>query len=98
MPPMFVVECDIRKFFDSISHDVVRRRWREMGFDAAAERVLAAYLDVYAQERLATGKMPVVPVVNGQDARCPSGRAFNGRDARCPSGGAFNGRDARGLI
>ena len=31
--PMFVAECDIKKFFDNISHDVVRRRWREVGFD-----------------------------------------------------------------
>ena len=56
MPPMFVAECDIRKFFDSISHDVVRRRWREIGFDAAAERVLAAYLDVYAAGTLGNGR------------------------------------------
>ena len=33
---MFVAECDIVKFFDSISHDVVRRCWDEMGFDARA--------------------------------------------------------------
>ena len=48
--PMYVAECDIRKFFDNISHDVVRRRWREVGFDAAAEKVLEAYLDVYETE------------------------------------------------
>ena len=68
---MFVAECDIRKFFDSISHDVVRRRWREIGFDAAAERVLAAYLDVYAQERLATGETPVVPVAGRSTGETP---------------------------
>ena len=68
---MFVAECDIRKFFDSISHDVVRRRWREMGFDAAAERVLAAYLDVYAQERLATGETPVAPVAGRSTGETP---------------------------
>lgn len=46
--PLFVAECDIRKFFDNISHDVVRRRWREVGFDAQAGKVLEAYLSVYA--------------------------------------------------
>ena len=45
---IFVAECDIVKFFDSISHDVVRRCWDEMGFDARAGKVLEAYLGVYA--------------------------------------------------
>ena len=48
--PMFVAECDIVKFFDSISHDVVRRCWDEMSFDARARKVLEAYLGVYAAE------------------------------------------------
>ena len=47
---MFVAECDIVKFFDSISHDVVRRCWDGMGFDARAGKVLEAYLGVYAVE------------------------------------------------
>ena len=46
--PMFVAECDIQKFFDSISHEVMRRRWREVGFEEAAGKVLEAYLRVYA--------------------------------------------------
>ncbi|MBP5228230.1 MAG: hypothetical protein J6336_12685 [Kiritimatiellae bacterium] len=45
---LFVAECDIKKFFDSISHEVVRRRWREVGFEDAAGKVLEAYLGVYA--------------------------------------------------
>ncbi|MBR3921832.1 MAG: hypothetical protein IKJ45_01850 [Kiritimatiellae bacterium] len=45
---LVVAECDIKKFFDNISHDVVRRRWNEVGFDAQAEKVLEAYLNVYA--------------------------------------------------
>ena len=48
--PMFVAECDIVKFFDSISHDVVRRCWDGMGFDARAGKVLEAYLGVYAAD------------------------------------------------
>ncbi len=48
--PMFVAECDIVKFFDSISHDVVRRCWDGMGFDVRAGKVLEAYLGVYAAE------------------------------------------------
>ena len=45
---MFVAECDIRKFFDAIAHDVVRRRWNEVGFDPLAGKVLDAYLAVYS--------------------------------------------------
>ena len=45
---LFVGEFDIKKFFDSISHDVVRRRWRAVGFDAAADKVLEAYLAVFS--------------------------------------------------
>ena len=45
---MFVAECDIRKFFDKISHDVVKRRWMEVGFDTRAGKVLEAYLAVYS--------------------------------------------------
>ena len=75
---LFVAECDIKKFFDSISHEEVRRRWREVGFEDAAGKVLEAYLGVYA-------------VGNGRDARCPSGGERNGRDARCPSRGLPQG-------
>ena len=83
---LFVAECDIRKFFDSISHEVVRRRWEAVGFDKMAGKVLEAYLAVYA----------VGAEGNGRDARCPSGGECNGRDARCPSrrglpqGGSFS--------
>ena len=58
---MFVAECDIVKFFDSISHDVVRRCWEQIGFDERAGKVLEAYLAVYAadgadaQERVPPG-------------------------------------------
>ena len=44
---LFVAECDIKKFFDSISHEVVRRRWRDVGFEDTAGKVLEAYLGVY---------------------------------------------------
>ena len=45
---LFVGECDIKKFFDNISHEVVRERWTEMGFNPAAMRVLESYLHVYS--------------------------------------------------
>ena len=45
---LFVAECDIKKFFDSISHEEVRRRWRDVGFEDAAGKVLEAYLGMYA--------------------------------------------------
>ena len=48
---MWVAECDIKKFFDNISHESVRRAWRMVGidkFDSRAERILDAYLDVFS--------------------------------------------------
>lgn len=50
---LFVAECDIKKFFDSISHEVVRRRWGEIGFDERAGKVLEAYLAVYSTSDVA---------------------------------------------
>ncbi|MBO4288122.1 MAG: hypothetical protein J5985_08175 [Kiritimatiellae bacterium] len=47
---LFVAECDIKKFFDNIPHETVRRRWQEAGFDVDAGKVLEAYLAVYAAE------------------------------------------------
>ena len=44
---LFVGECDIEKFFDNISHEVVRERWAAIGFDSKAEKILEAYLKVY---------------------------------------------------
>ena len=55
---LFVAECDIRKFFDSISHEVVRRRWDEVGFDKRAGEVLEAYLAVYAVGAVAQERDP----------------------------------------
>ena len=71
---LFVAECDIKKFFDSISHEVVRRRWRDVGFEDAAGKVLEAYLGVYA--------------VGGADAqeRVPPGGLRRG----LPQGGSFS--------
>lgn len=48
--PMWVAECDIKKFFDSISHATVLRRWAEVfGEDVTPPlRVVRAYLDVYS--------------------------------------------------
>lgn len=48
---MSVAECDIQKFFDKISHDVVRRRWNDVGFDPRAGKVLEAYLAVYSYSK-----------------------------------------------
>ena len=45
---MHVAECDIKKFFDNISHDVMRCCWGKVGFDQAAGKVLEAYLAVYS--------------------------------------------------
>ena len=71
---LFVAECDIKKFFDSISHEEVRRRWRDVGFEDAAGKVLEAYLGVYA--------------VGGADAqeRVPPGGLRRG----LPQGGSFS--------
>ena len=76
---LFVAECDIRKFFDSISHEVVRRRWDEVGFDVRAGRVLEAYLGVYA--------------VGGADAqeRVPPGERGAGTTSCAPPGGVRRG-------
>ena len=52
---LFVAECDIQKFFDNISHDVVRRRWNEVGFDARAGKTLDAYLKVYSGDYVGRG-------------------------------------------
>lgn len=45
---LFVGEFDIKKFFDNISHEVVRERWAKTGFEPAATKVLEAYLNVYS--------------------------------------------------
>jgi hypothetical protein len=48
---MWVAECDIKKFFDNISHESLRRAWRIVGvnkFDPRADCILDAYLDVYS--------------------------------------------------
>ena len=48
---MWVSECDIKKFFDNISHDSIKLAWRmiDVGkFDPRVERILDAYLDVYS--------------------------------------------------
>ena len=73
---LFVAECDIQKFFDSISHEVVRRRWREVGFEAAAGKVLEAYLEVYA----AVGHAGRVTLPGGADCTrrgLPQGGSFS---------------------
>lgn len=48
---MYVAECDIQKFFDNISHTVVRNCWNRIGFDAAASNIFNAYLAVYSSSR-----------------------------------------------
>ena len=55
---LFVAEFDIVKFFDSISHDVVRRCWDGMGFDARAGKVLEAYLAVYSSSETERRGLP----------------------------------------
>jgi hypothetical protein len=75
---LFVAECDIRKFFDSISHEVVRQRWKEVGFDTRAWKVLEAYLGVYAVGAVATERDP------------PNGDPPNGMRRGLPQGGSFS--------
>jgi len=70
---LFVAECDIRKFFDSISHEVVRRRWDEVGFDKRARKVLEAYLGVYAVGTVAQERDPPDGVRRG----LPQGGSFS---------------------
>lgn len=55
---MYVAECDIKKFFDNISHDVVRRCWGKVGFDQAAGKVLEAYLAVYSSSDIEQRGLP----------------------------------------
>ena len=55
---MYVAECDIRKFFDNIGHDVVRRCWEKIGFDPAAGKVLDAYLAVYSSSEVERRGLP----------------------------------------
>ena len=55
---MFVAECDIKKFFDNISHDVVRRCWKKIGFDPIAAKVLEAYLAVYSNSNVERRGLP----------------------------------------
>ena len=55
---MQVAECDIKKFFDNISHDVVRRCWEKVGFDPTAGKVLEAYLAVYSSSDIDQRGLP----------------------------------------
>ena len=71
--PMFVAECDIKKFFDSISHDIVRRCWEKVGFDALAGKVLEAYLGVYA----ASGATGVRALPDDKQRGLPQGGSFS---------------------
>ena len=76
---LFVAECDIKKFFDSISHEVVRRRWRGIGFEDAAGKVLEAYLGVYAVGE-ADGHAGRVTLPDGVDCTrrgLPQGGSFS---------------------
>ena len=76
---LFVAECDIKKFFDSISHEVVRRRWRNVGFEDAAGKVLEAYLGVYAVGE-ADGHAGRVTLPDGVDCTrrgLPQGGSFS---------------------
>ena len=70
---LFVAECDIRKFFDSISHEVVQRRWEAVGFDKRAGMVLEAYLAVYAVGAVAQERDPPDGVRRG----LPQGGSFS---------------------
>lgn len=49
--PLYVAECDIRKFFDVIDHDVARiafeRMAKKSGVEPLASKAVRAYLDVY---------------------------------------------------
>ena len=55
---IFVTECDIQKYFDTINHNVIRQRFRELAdslkskhpnFDyTSVERILDAYLNSYS--------------------------------------------------
>ena len=76
---LFAAECDIKKFFDNISHETVRRRWREVGFEDAAGKVLEAYLGVYAVGK-ADGHAGRVTLPDGVDCTrrgLPQGGSFS---------------------
>ena len=78
---LFVAECDIKKFFDNISHETVRRRWNEVGFEDAAGKVLEAYLSVYAVEDAA----------NVTDTACAGRPPYQVAQRRgLPQGGSFS--------
>ena len=78
---LFVAECDIKKFFDNISHGTVRRRWNEVGFEDTAGKVLEAYLSVYAVE----------DVANVTDTACAARPPYQVAQRRgLPQGGSFS--------
>ena len=76
---MFVAECDIKRFFDNISHDVVRRCWERVDFDPLARKVLEAYLAIYAANI----------DVTGEDGGLGTARHTNTRRG-LPQGGSFS--------
>lgn len=83
---LFVGEFDIKKFFDNISHKVVRERWAETGFDLAATKVLEAYLKVYSASNPASQESSTRPT-DGQE------RAAFGEEAPrrgLPQGGSLS--------
>ena len=85
---LFVAECDIKKFFDNISHETVRRRWNEVGFEDAAGKVLEAYLSVYAVED--NGALGTTRPTNADNGALRTTRPTNAVRRGLPQGGSFS--------
>ena len=83
LPTMYVAECDIRRFFDHISHYIVRICWDSMRFDPLARNILDAYLSVYSSTEgsayVHSGRVALISEVYTNDGRrgLPQGGSFS---------------------
>ena len=83
LPTMYVAECDIRRFFDHISHYIVRICWDSMRFDPLARNILEAYLSVYSSTEgsayVHSGRVALISEVYTNDGRrgLPQGGSFS---------------------
>lgn len=106
---LFVAECDIRKFFDVIDHDVARRAFARMAkgmqVDPRAVRAVDAYLAAYtstetllagASERGRPACAAYVAKIRDALSALPDGA--RGRAVGIPQGGALSGLIANWVL
>ena len=106
---LFVAECDIRKFFDVIDHDVARRAFARMAkgmdVDPRAVRAVDAYLAAYTStETLLAGASErgrpacAAYVARIRDALSALPDGARGRAVGIPQGGALSGLIANWVL